>query len=594
MSIPNNIRVPMFAVEFDNSQAEQGPSQLAYRALLAGQKIAGNSAAANSLHRVTSADAVATLCGRGSMLHLMAVKWFQVNKFTETWILVLADNPAGVVSTGTFTVAGSATATGTLYLYIGGKLVEVAVSSGASSSAIAAAIAATLGSHASGTVTFSAADAADNVTIGATTFVGTTGVVIPGAATYSVDTGNTEAAASLASQVNAHVVASQVVHATSSGAVCTLRARKGGTAQNSVVLTSTDAVDLAVSGAGTLTGGTAETDLPVHASVSGSVVTVHFNHQGDVGDELDLRYNYQAEEELPAGVTLTVGDMANGTSNPSLTAAIAALGDTWFNVIANPYTDSTSLSALETELADRFGPSRMIDGVAIAAKDDTVGNLGTLGDSRNSPHSVIVEATAEPMPSYEKAAQVAAQVALEGSANPSRPFHTLPLPGLLAPAETDKLTQAERNTLLYDGISTTKADFSGNVVIERLITTYKTNAAGASDTSYLRLETMLTLMYLRYTLRQRFLTKFPRHKLGDDTVRPAPGQPILTPKIAKAECVAWFQQMQELGHVRNLDQFKEDLVVQVSSTDPDRLEFLVPPTLMGQFVVGAAALQFRL
>ncbi len=594
MTIASNIRVPLFAVEFDNSRAEQGPSQLAYRALLAGQKIAGNSAVANSLHRVTSANAVATLCGRGSMLHRMALAWFQVNKFTETWILVLADNPAGVVSTGTFTLAGTSTAAGTLYLYIGGKLVEVAVASGASSSTIASAVAAAIGQHASGTVTFSSADAADNVTVGATTFVGTTGAVTPGAATYSVDTGDTNAAASLAAQINAHATASQIVHATSSGAVCTVRARKGGTAQNTIVLTSTDGTDLAVTGAGTLTGGTAETDLPLHASVSGSVVTVHFNHQGDVGDELDLRYNYRTEQALPAGVTLTVGDMANGTANPSLTAAISALGDTWFHVIANPYTDSTSLTAIEAELADRFGSSRMIDGIAIAAKDDTIGALGTLGDSRNSPHSVIVEATAEPVPSYEKAAQVAAQVALEGAADPARPFHTLPLPGLLAPDETDKLTQAERNTLLYDGISTTKADFGGNVVIERLITTYKTNAVGADDTSYLRLETMLTLMYLRYSLRQRFLTKHPRSKLADDNTRPAPGQAILTPKVAKAECVAWFQQMQELKLVENLDQFKADLVVQRSSTDPDRLEFLVPPDLINQFVVGAASLQFRL
>lgn len=594
MSIPSTIRVPLFAVEFDNSHAEQGPSQLSYRALLVGQKIAGNTASANSLHRVTSADAVAALCGRGSMLHLMAVKWFQVNKFTETWIAVLGDNSAGVIATGTLTIAGTATAAGTIYLYIGGKLVEVAVTSSQNASTIASAVAAAIGQHASGTITFSSADAADNVAIGATTFVGTAGSVTPGAATYSIDTGNSEAAASLASQINAHAVASQIVHATAASGVCTVIARKGGTAGNAIVLTSTDGVDVAVTGAGTLTGGTAETDLPVHATVSGAVVTLHFNHQGAVGSELDVRYNYRSEEALPAGVTLTVADMANGTSNPSLTSAISALGDTWFNVIANPYTDSTSLSALEVELADRFGPSRMIDGVVISAKDDTVSNLGTFGNTRNSPHSVIVEATDELNPGYEKAAQVAAQVALEGAADPARPFHTLPLPGLLAPLETDKLTNAERNVLLYDGISTTKVDFGGNMLIERLITTYKTNAVGASDTSYLRLETMLTLMYLRYSLRNRFLTKYPRHKLAGDTVRPAPGQPILTPKIAKAECVAWFQQMQELGLVENLDQFKNDLVVQRSVTDPDRLEFLVPPDLINQFVVGAAALQFRL
>jgi hypothetical protein len=111
--------------------------------------------------------------------------------------------------------------------------------------------------YAKGTITCSAADADDNVVVGETTFVGTTGAVVLGDATYSVDTGNTEAATSLAAQINGHAVASTVVTATSSGGVVTLRAIASGTAGNSIVLTSTDGTDLAVSGAGTLTGGTA-------------------------------------------------------------------------------------------------------------------------------------------------------------------------------------------------------------------------------------------------------------------------------------------------------------------------------------------------
>lgn len=110
--------------------------------------------------------------------------------------------------------------------------------------------------HAKGTVTFSSADADDNVVIGATTFVGTTGAVTPGEATYSVDTGNNEAAASLAAQVNAHAVASTVVTASAASAVVTLRAVVEGEDGNEIVLTSTDGTDVAVSGSGTLEGAT--------------------------------------------------------------------------------------------------------------------------------------------------------------------------------------------------------------------------------------------------------------------------------------------------------------------------------------------------
>ncbi len=111
--------------------------------------------------------------------------------------------------------------------------------------------------YATATVTCAAADAADNVVINGVTFVGTAGAVVLGEATYSIDTGNTEAATSLAAQVNAYVALQTVVTATSSSAVVTLRAVTPGTAGNAITLTSTDGTDLAVTGSGFLANATA-------------------------------------------------------------------------------------------------------------------------------------------------------------------------------------------------------------------------------------------------------------------------------------------------------------------------------------------------
>jgi phage tail sheath gpL-like len=46
-SIPTNLRVPFFAVEFDSSRATED-AELPYRALLIGQKLSGGTATANS------------------------------------------------------------------------------------------------------------------------------------------------------------------------------------------------------------------------------------------------------------------------------------------------------------------------------------------------------------------------------------------------------------------------------------------------------------------------------------------------------------------------------------------------------------------
>jgi phage tail sheath gpL-like len=166
--------------------------------------------------------------------------------------------------------------------------------------------------------------------------------------------------------------------------------------------------------------------------------------------------------------------------------------------------------------------------------------------------------------------------------------------GVKAPAEADRFTLTERNLALYDGVGTTRVAAGGEVQLERIVTTYQANAAGAADTSYLDVTTMLTLLYLRYSFRNRILVRYPRHKLANDGTRFGAGQAVITPKIGKAEAVGWFREMEELGLVEGFEQFKNDLVVERNASDPNRLDFLLPPDLINAFVIGAASLQFRL
>jgi phage tail sheath gpL-like len=606
--IPSNLRIPFVTAEFDSSRASQGVGTLAYRALIIGQKHGAGTAAANSLHRVTSADQVATLGGRGSMLHRQAIAWFAANKSTELYIGVLADNSAGVIAEGSITLSGTATKAGTLTMYLGGQKVEVAVAVGDTAANIAAALATEIGKHATGTVTCAAADAADNFTIGGTldgvaasvTFVGTAGAVVPGAATYSIDTGNSEAAASLAAQINAHATASRLVRATASSAVVTLRAVAPGTAGNAVTLATTDAVDLAVS-ATTLTGGVAgeNPDLAMHASVNGAVVSLRANNAGAVGNEYDVRANYRPDSEVtPEGITVAIVQPTGGASNPSLTALITALGDTWFQIITHPYTDSTSLTALETELASRAGPMRQIDGVAITAKDDTFNNVSTLGDSRNSQFSVIVRTCESPTPVAEYAAHVAAVIAYHAEIDPARPFQTLELPFVLAPALGDREGATVRNQIVGDGISTTKVGGGGDMVmIETTVTTYQLNAAGSPDESYRQLNTVLSLMLFRFNFRSRLATRYPRHKLGNDSTNYPTGEAIMTPSLGRAEMVSAYIELSTTSPVildpAGIDQFKADLVVERNEDDPNRLDFLVSPDVINQLLVAAAKIQFK-
>jgi phage tail sheath gpL-like len=336
--------------------------------------------------------------------------------------------------------------------------------------------------------------------------------------------------------------------------------------------------------------------LPATASPSTGVVTVTYRHKGAIGNDFDMRANYNDGEKLPAGLTLAVAAMSAGATNPVLTTLIAAMGDRWFHITTVPYTDATSLTALETEFDRRFGPMTMIDGIFITSAVGSQATLGTLGGTRNSKYGVIVpQPGTNPLtPPMEFAAATAAACAYFANIDPARPLQTIPLVGVLPPADGDLFTLTERNLNLFEGISATKAAAGGVVQIERLITTYQLSAAGSPDTAYLDVTTMLTNMYLRYSFRNQILNRYPRHKLASDGTYFGPGQKVITPLIGKAEAINWFRQMEQLGLVENFDQFKNDLVCARSLTDPNRLEWMLPPDIMNQFIVGAAVIQFRL
>jgi len=340
----------------------------------------------------------------------------------------------------------------------------------------------------------------------------------------------------------------------------------------------------------------ANLDIPVTSTVSTNVVTVAFRHKGTVGNSYNMRAVYADGEAIPAGVTLAFVQLASGTTDPTLTNLIAAMGDMWFQILAHPYTGSTPLAAIEAELLSRAGPMRMIDGLAVTSAQGNLSTLTTLGVARNSQYSEIAaQPGSTPLtPPMEHAAEVAVLLAYYGQIDPARPFQTLAMTHTLAPPDTARFTQTERNTMLFDGIATTRVG-PGNVVqLDRMITTYQLNSAGAPDTAYLDATTVLTLLYLRYSFRVQFQTRYPRHKLADDGTRFGPGQAIMTPKLGKAEAFSWFRSMEEAGLLEDFDQFKRDLVVARNDTDRNRLDFLLPPNLINQLIVTAARMAFRL
>lgn len=335
-------------------------------------------------------------------------------------------------------------------------------------------------------------------------------------------------------------------------------------------------------------------EIPFTSGVTTNVVTLTAKNAGTQGNGADVRFNFQTGEAFPAGISVAVAAGVTGATDPTLTSALAALGARQYHVLALGLNDATSIAAVDAELATRFGPSVQLAGQAFYGKADTFSNLITFGSALNSKHTTVVGMKLPLSPAWELGAAAAAVVARFGQADPARPFKTLELVGLVGPALVDRFTLTERDLLLKNGIATAAVDDAGVTRAERLITTWQTNASGAKDVAFLDVNTLLTLDYLRFDFRTRFSSTYPRHKLADDGTRFGAGQPILTPKIARAFALTVFRGWEQLGLVEGFDQFAADIVVERSTTDRNRLDFLLPPNLVNQLQVTGVSLQFLL
>lgn len=483
----NGIKVPLFYAEMDNSQASYNDQSM--RTLLIGQKLSAGSAAANTLVSVSSTGQAESLFGKGSMLARMVAQFRKSNPIGDLWAIAVPDNGSGVAATGSIAVTGPATASGTINLYIGGQLVQVAVSSGDSANTVAAAI---------------------------------------------------------------------------------------NTAIN------------------------AATDLPVTSTVSTNTVSLTARWKGPTGNDIMVSDSYRGTaggESVPAGIALAYTAMANGATNPLLTTAIANLGDEPFEFIVHPYTDSTSLDAFKSLMNDatgRWSYVKQLYGHVYTALRGTYSALISAGQARNDQHHTIVGFENDVQhPNWEFAAAHAGITSVYIAADPARPTQTGVLQDLIPPRSNNRFIFTERNALLGYGIATTKT-VGGQILIERSVTTYQTNAYGQRDPSYLDSETLHQAGYVLRYLAGVITSKYPRHKLAKDGTIFGAGQAILTPATAKSELIAGYKALIDLGLVENLDAFTANLITEVDPQNPNRLNVLYPPDLVNQLRIFAVLFQFRL
>jgi phage tail sheath gpL-like len=340
----------------------------------------------------------------------------------------------------------------------------------------------------------------------------------------------------------------------------------------------------------------ADLDGAVTAAAVAGVVTVTSRHKGVEGNSIDIRVNYYQGETTPKGLAATIVAMTGGSGNPDITAVITAMSSLSAYTILCGWTDVANVVILETELATRWGGMQMRQGHMFGYINGTYSSLSAYGSARNSAHSSFFGLNKSPSLPWVNSAQFGAAVEFSGGNDPAIPFKGISLPDVMAPEEKLRFIPTERNLLLHDGISTVTFDQSGACFIEQVVTTYQTNAFNMEDTSLLKLNTKWTADYMAFAFKADILATFPRHKLAGDDVLPRiqPGQKIATPKLIRDCLISTAMKLEKMGLLEDLDQFIEEVQVVRSDADVNRVNAILPPNVVNQFDVFAAAVEYIL
>jgi phage tail sheath gpL-like len=323
-------------------------------------------------------------------------------------------------------------------------------------------------------------------------------------------------------------------------------------------------------------------------------ITANFN--GELGNQIDIRLNYLGRsggEKTPAGLTVTITPPINGSGAPDITTGLANLASHPFDFIVMPWTDTASLDAMAAFLNDssgRWSWQQMIYGGCFTAFQGSLGQITNFGVGRNDQHMSVMGYWSAPDPPWIWAAQVGGCCAASLRVDPGLPLQYIATT-LKPPLVHQRFTLSERNTLLYDGISTFRVNQAGQVIIERMCTTYQQNPAGAPDNSYLDVETMYGLMYVARDLTTYLLTRYARKKLVSDTTIIQPGSNCVNTTMIGASVVSEYRVLEAAGYVQNSTIFASNLIVENAGNG--LVKILAPVDLVNQLRQIAILLQFR-
>jgi len=351
----------------------------------------------------------------------------------------------------------------------------------------------------------------------------------------------------------------------------------------------------------------ADTALTVTAASAAGVVTVTSRHGGEVGNEIDLRVDADAQP-LPSGLQVAIVAMSGGAGNPDITDALDAVGQVWYTAVTHPWADATNLGAFAEWLRLRYMAMAKRDCHGYVARRGTFAQLATWGDLTNSPFLTCAGMDGSPTSAWVISAALAGLCAFHLANDPARQLRSLVLPGVMAPDPGRQFLDEERELLLRRGITSLDCLSAGRVVtVSRVITTYKTSTLDVADRAWMDIMVPATMSRIRHDWASYVSVLYPRAKLVDDEDAAGfvgrtsedgddeelPGTSVVTPRRMKGSWAARCSLYADRAWIEDSRRTVKESSFKRATDDKNRLESRQKVRIVGNLMVLAGSLEFE-
>ncbi len=341
-------------------------------------------------------------------------------------------------------------------------------------------------------------------------------------------------------------------------------------------------------------------ELPVTATVVNAVVTLTARHKGTLGNAIMVDLGRVEEEGLFGSTLFTIAAMSGGAGDPDLTTAFDSLAIDEFDWIAMPYSANDALDDGATLMGDVSGRwswiKQLYGHVTTVSALETVGTITARAVLRNNQHESIFFARKFRSTPWEVAGALGAKIALHKSTAPelSRPMQTIKLEGIYGPLDqADVPTKVDLQTFYFSGVSGYTVAIDGSVRIDRIVTTYKRNAWGDPDWTYLDLETMAQSMYGVRFMRAEVTSQHARKAYAKTNPGKLP-QIVTNEDIELTLDHAYQKLIVTYGVFEDLEAFQRNRVVETNPDDPNRADAFMKVDHVNQLRIVACMIENNL